>query len=515
VTTLALLEPPLRRLFERIDFAPRPKSEHLKQMLSYWAAKRSGSIAPTQAEIGSPELTKLGIDAFSFRYCASTHHYLLAQGGETLRPLLGIIERGDDLSTAPFRRAAVRLRRLFEVVRRTGEPVLAEFVDSRLDQFVEIVAAPLSSDSRTIDGLVGALTARPSNAPARHKQPFAVGKPVPLLFALSGSDALAERIASHLGIRPSPHEFRKFEDGEHKGRPLMSVRDRDVYVLSSLWSSPEESVNDKLCRLLFFVGCLRDGAARRVTALIPYFGYARKDRKTKPRDPVTIRYVAQMLEAVGADRVVAMEIHNVAAYQNAFRRNTEHIDAAGLFAPTLAKLVGDDAVTVVSPDLGGGKRAEEFRERLEAILGRPVERAFMEKRRSLGVVTGELFAGEVLDRTAIIVDDLISSGTTMARAARACHERGAKRVYLVATHGLFAAEAAKVLSESFISGVLVTDTVPQAGRVAQALGPRLTVLSVGTLLGEVIRCLHDGGSITELLGEPSGPVEASSRRLAG
>jgi ribose-phosphate pyrophosphokinase len=333
-----------------------------------------------------------------------------------------------------------------------------------------------------------------------------------LLFALSDVDPLAERMAAHLGIGLSPHEFRKFEDGEHKARPLISVRDRDTYVLSSLWSGPGESVNDKLCRLLFFIGCLRDGAAGRITAVTPYFGYARKDRKTKARDPVTMRYVAELLEAVGVDRVVAFEIHNVAAYQNAFRCGTEHLDASALFANEIIRLAGNDELTVVSPDLGGGKRAEQVRDRLEALLGRPVGMAFMEKRRSLGVVTGELFAGEVRGRTAVIVDDLISSGTTMARCARACDERGARRVFLAATHGLFTAQASKVLDEPFISGILVTDTVPQHVGSGESLPPKVTVLSAGELLGEAVRRLHNGESITDMLAE-AGSSETPPRLI--
>jgi ribose-phosphate pyrophosphokinase len=498
MTTLAILEPPLRRLFARIDFAPQPKSEQLKKLLSLWAAERAGAIAPKLAAFDPSSWSTRGLQAFSFHYDASAQKYLLAQGAESLKPVLGPIEIGGDLAATSLPRAAVRLRRLFDAVREAGEPALAEFIDTNLDIFVEIVVAPLSSDGYHVDGLIGALTTRALST-RRHSARPSTDKPLPLLFALSGSEALGERIAAHLGIRPSPHEFRLFEDGEHKGRPLVSVRDRDVYVLSSLWSEAGSSVNDKFCRLLFFIGCLRDGAAARITAVIPYFGFARKDRKTKPRDPVTTRYVAQLLEAVGLDRVVAVEIHNVAAFQNAFRCSTEHLSAADLFAHTLAERVGDGAVTVVSPDLGGGKRSEEVRERLEAVLGRPVETGFMEKHRSQGVVTGELFAGEVRDRTAVIVDDLISSGTTMARCARACHERGAKRIFLAATHGLFTAQASKALGEPFITGVLVTDTVSQ--RMGSNSVPKLTVLSVDEFLGEAILRLHSGGSITEMLDE--------------
>ena len=500
MTSLAVLEPPLRRLFERIDFAPQPRSERLKAILDLWTAKRRGHIAP------SPEATEAawsGKGAFHFAYDASKHKYELAEGAESVRPLLGELKRGQDLATSGSRRAAVRLRRLFDAVRGAGEPILAEFTDVRSGLFTEILIAPLSTDDRHVDSMLGALAMRPSGAHMRHPAHPKDAREGPLLFALSDNYPLASRMAAYLGIQLSPHEFRKFEDGEHKARPLISVRDRDVYVLAGLWGGVEESVNDKLCRLLFFVGCLRDAAAARITAVVPYFGYARKDRKTKPRDPVTMRYVAQLFEAVAVDRVVALEIHSVAAYQNAFRCVTEHLDASALFADELVRLAGNDVLTVVSPDLGGGKRADQLHERLEAVLGREVGKAFMEKHRSLGVVTGELFAGEVRGHTAVIIDDLISSGTTMARCARACHERGATRIFLAATHGLFTSLSSKVLSEPFISGIIVTDTVPQYIGSPVGLPPKLSVLSVGELLGEAVRRMHAGEPLTGMLTQAS------------
>lgn len=498
MTSLSVLELPLRRLFARVDFAAQPKSEQVKAALKLWSARRTGSVAPARAGLGPIPWDRNG--AFSFSYDPEGGRYILDTGAENISPVLGSFEAGHDLATAAYPRTAVRLRRLFEAVRQAGEPVVAEFVDPRAHLFVEILVAPLSSDGRRIDGIFGALSARASSELAYRAHSLAADKGELMLFALAQEDTLANAAAAHLGIRLSPHELRVFEDGEHKARPLVSVRDRDVYVLSSLWGDQQESVNDKLCRLLFFIGCLRDGGAGRITAVIPYFAYARKDRKTKARDPVTMRYVAQLLEAMGVSRVVAFEIHNVAAYQNAFRCPTEHLDASGLFAQKIVELVEGDALTVVSPDLGGGKRAEEFREHLESLAGRPVEKAFMEKRRSGGVVTGDLFAGDVKDRTAIIVDDLISSGTTMARCARLCHERGAKRIFLVATHGLFTAEAAKTLDAPFISEILVTDTVPQIRQSAAAIVPKLRIVSVAERLGETVWRLHCGDSITEMLG---------------
>ena len=135
------------------------------------------------------------------------------------------------------------------------------------------------------------------------------------LFALNASRAFGEAVAHHLGITLTPHEERGFEDGEHKSRPLANVRRKDVFVVQSLYGDGEQSVNDKLCRLLFFIGALKDGSASSVTAVVPYLGYARKDQKSKSRDPVTTRYVAGLFEAVGTDRVVTIDVHNLAAFQ--------------------------------------------------------------------------------------------------------------------------------------------------------------------------------------------------------
>lgn len=131
------------------------------------------------------------------------------------------------------------------------------------------------------------------------------------LFSLNATRPLGEKVSEKLGIPLSQHEEREFEDGEHKIRPLVNVRGCDVFVLHSLYSEPNATVNDKLCRLLFFIGALKDAAAERVTAIVPYLCYSRKDRKTKPRDPVTTRYVASLFEAVGGDRLVTLDVHNL------------------------------------------------------------------------------------------------------------------------------------------------------------------------------------------------------------
>ena len=319
------------------------------------------------------------------------------------------------------------------------------------------------------------------------------------LFSLNSDRAFAERISGALNVPLAAHEERDFEDGEHKARPLVNVRGKDVFVVQSLYSDGRQSVNDKLCRLLFFLGALRDASAGRVTAVVPYLCYARKDRKSKPRDPVTTRYVAAMFEAVGIDRMVTMDVHNLAAYQNAFRCHAEHLEARPLFVGHFAPLLADRDAVVVSPDAGGVKRAEAFRQSLEQAVGRPIPLAFMEKQRSEGVVSGEGVVGPLSDRVAVIIDDLISTGTTLARAAKACRQRGATAVYAAASHGLFVGDANKAIGDPALDQVVITDTIPPFRLDAAMVNEKVTVLSASSLIAEAIRRIHEGGSLVELL----------------
>ncbi|HVH99682.1 MAG TPA: ribose-phosphate pyrophosphokinase [Enhygromyxa sp.] len=320
------------------------------------------------------------------------------------------------------------------------------------------------------------------------------------LFSLDGGHALLQRICKRLGVAPSRHEEREFEDGEHKIRPLESVRGRDVYVITSLFGDAALSVNDKLMRMLFFLGALRDAGAARLTAVAPYLCYARKDRRTKPRDPVTTRYVAALFEALAIDRLVTVDVHNPAAYQNAFRIPTVHLTAAPLLVEALASRVGERDVVVVSPDAGGVKRADHFREVLEQQLERPVGFAVMEKFRSEGVVRSGAVVGEVEGRVAIIVDDLIASGTTLVRAATACRAREAITAYAAVTHGVFAAAAERSLDETALERLAVTDTIPVERLDPGFVRRRVDVLDCAPLLAEAIARLHAEQSLVELSG---------------
>jgi len=312
-----------------------------------------------------------------------------------------------------------------------------------------------------------------------------------LVFALKHTREFGERVAACLGVELAPCEEREFEDGEHKARPLVDVRGRDCFVIQSLHGGPDASGNDKLARLLFFAGALRDHGAARITAVVPYLAYARKDRVTKPRDPVITRYVAQLFEAVGIGGVVTLEVHNVAAFQNAFRIPTLHLDSSEIFAPRAGELAGSGPVVVASPDPGGVKRAQLFRETLEARLAREFGAAYLEKRRSAGVVSGDLLAGDVRGATVFLVDDLISTGGTMLRAAQTCLAAGATKVYAFAAHGLFNAGAAAAVENPAFAATFVTDTVPPF-RLGGATRARVEIVSAAPLFAEAIRQVNAG-----------------------
>jgi len=319
------------------------------------------------------------------------------------------------------------------------------------------------------------------------------------LFAMDASAEFGSAIASALGQPLAAHEEREFEDGEHKTRPLDTVAGADVYVVQSLHGGPQQSANDKLCRLLFFIGALKDAGAARVTAVTPYLCYARKDRRTKPNDPVTTRYLAAMFESVGTDCVVTLEVHNPAAFENAFRCRSVALTATPLFVDYVKANLANEKLAVISPDAGGMKRAELLREALEAALKRPVGKGLAEKYRSAGVVSGDLFVGDVAGATALIVDDLISTGGTLLRTARSARAAGAKRVIALVTHGLFMQGSAEVLADPAIEQFVISDAVLPFRLQKPEQNKKLTILPSAPLLAEAIRRLHEERSLTDLM----------------
>ncbi len=310
-----------------------------------------------------------------------------------------------------------------------------------------------------------------------------------MLFSLETDSAFAQALAVELKVAIAPHEERRFADAECKLRPLVDVRGADACVVLGLHGGPLDSPHDKLWRLLAFIATLRDHGAERVTAIAPYLAYARKDRRTKPFDPVGLRYVAQMFEAVGTDRLIVLEAHNVAAFQNAFRIPVTSLDACRAFAPLLQELGAGVPLAVASPDPGGVKRAQLWREALEGERSAPVGFAMVDKRRSAGVLRSSgLVAGDVAGATVLLLDDLIASGETMQRAAVALREAGAASVVACAGHGLFIEPAAQVLAGDAVARLVVTDSVPPFRLPCDAAVRRkLQVLSCATLFAEEIR----------------------------
>lgn len=310
-----------------------------------------------------------------------------------------------------------------------------------------------------------------------------------MLFSLEPDNLFAKALAEALDMSLSPHEERQFPDGECKLRPLVDPRGADTYVVQSLYGGPVASPHDKLCRLLMFIAALKDHGAARVTAVVPYLAYARKDQRTKAHDPVSLRYVAQLFEAVGVAQVIVLEAHNVAAFENAFRCATVHLSAHPAFGVFAQDAVETGALAVVSPDPGGVKRVLLWREALEEHLRRPVGFAMIDKRRSAGLLTSsQLVAGDVEGATVLLLDDLIASGETLQRSAVALRRSGAKSVIGCAAHGLFVGNASEALADGALSQLVVTDSVPpfrlpDGGPVRK----KLHVVSAVPLFAEAIR----------------------------
>lgn len=314
------------------------------------------------------------------------------------------------------------------------------------------------------------------------------------VFGGSSTRELTAGVCAHLELPVGLGTVTRFPDGETMVKVDEDVRGRDVYVVLSTC----EPVNDNLMELLVFIDCLRRASAKRITAVIPYFGYARQDRKDEGRVPITAKLVANLIVAAGVDRVLCMDLH-AAQIQGFFDIPVDHVSAAPVLADhflSIRETLGD--VVVVSPDVGNVKVANMFANILQCDL------AIIDKRRQSGskVVVKNLI-GDVEGRTVLMFDDMISTAGTVCEAAKLVVERGAKDVIAACTHPVLVGLAMQRLLESPISKIVVADTIPCGART-KALESKLEVLSVAKLLGEAIHRIHHDQSISALFRHGAG-----------
>ena len=321
----------------------------------------------------------------------------------------------------------------------------------------------------------------------------------PLIFAPTESRTLGLAASERSGIPIAALEEREYAGGEFKLRPLQPVRDRTVFVVQSLAETQKAPIALRLIRLLFLIHGLRDAGARQVVAVIPYLAYARKDRRTKARDPVYTRYVAQQLEAAGAHRVVVLDVHNASSVDNAFRIPVDHLSAMPMMAAHFIQQLAHEKLAVASPDIGGIRRAQLFRELLERKTGKDVELVFVEKRRDGEVLSGGTVVGNPKGRAAIVLDDLCSSGTTLIKAATALKAAGATSVHATVTHTPMEDGLAALAAADDIAQVVVTDSVGYAPSTA-SLGKRskVKILPSGELLGYAMARMVSGEPLADL-----------------
>ncbi len=304
-----------------------------------------------------------------------------------------------------------------------------------------------------------------------------------VVFSGGANRVLAKKVCDYLGVVPGNLEMKRFPDGEIDIRLHQDVRGSDVFIVQP--TCPP--VNENLMELLILIDCLRRSSADRITAVLPYFGYARQDRKAEGRVPITAKLVANLITAAGAHRALSVDLH-AAQIQGFFDIPMDHLYAAPVMINHFRSMQIPDLV-VVSPDVGGIKMARAYAKRLSAGL------AICDKRRS-GPTETEIMhvIGEVKDRNVVLVDDMISTGTSITEAARTCRAHGAKDVYLCATHPVFSGQAVEKVRKADIKEVVVTDTIPMDGKDPG----NLRVLSIADLLGEAIRRIHQAESVSSL-----------------
>ncbi len=305
------------------------------------------------------------------------------------------------------------------------------------------------------------------------------------IFSGRAHPALAQEICAYLQMPLGELTLYNFSDGEDYCQIDENVRGADVFVVQPTCTP----VNDSMMELLILLDAFRRSSASRITAVLPYFGYARQDKKDKPRVPIAAKLMADLLTAAGADRILTMDLH-AAQIQGFFNIPVDHLFAAPVILDAIRKLVPEELV-IVSPDVGGLTRARAIAKRLDAAL------AVIDKRRT-GKNETEILrvVGEVEGKDVLILDDIIDTAGTLVQAEAALRRHGARRTYAAAVHGVFSGPALERIEGSGLESLLVTNTIPVEAAMARC--PRIKALSVAPLLGEAIKRIHDGASVSSL-----------------
>ncbi|MDA8235807.1 MAG: ribose-phosphate diphosphokinase [Clostridia bacterium] len=304
------------------------------------------------------------------------------------------------------------------------------------------------------------------------------------IFTCNANPSLAEEIAEYLGVSVGDSKVTRFSDGEIHVRINESVRGADVFVVQPTCAP----INDNLMELLIMIDGLRRASARRITAVLPYYGYARQDRKTRAREPITAKLVANLITSGGAMRAITMDLH-AGQIQGFFDIPVDHLPGVPILAEYFSNKNLKDVV-VVSPDLGGVTRARDLAERIGASI------AIIDKRRPEPNVAEVMnIIGTIQDKTVIMIDDIIDTAGTITLGAQALLDRGAKDVYACCTHPVISGPALQRLQESPIKEVVVTNTIPLT---EEKIIDKIKVLSVAPLLGEAIIRIHEDLSVSKL-----------------
>jgi ribose-phosphate pyrophosphokinase len=306
-----------------------------------------------------------------------------------------------------------------------------------------------------------------------------------VVFAGNSNLALAEDICRHIGIRLGECEVKSFSDGEIQIEIRENVRGKDVFVLQSTCAP----VNDHLVELLLLIDAFKRSSTQRVTAVIPYYGYARQDKKVAPRVPISAKLVADLLEVAGANRVITMDLH-AGQIQGFFNVPVDNLFAAPVLLQYIKNNFKNDTV-IVSPDAGGVERARAFAKRLNTLL------AIIDKRRDAPNVAEAMnVVGDVDGKIAIILDDMVDTAGTLTQGALALRERGASQVHACCAHAVLSGPAVERITDSEIQSLVVTDTIPIGEKGKEC--DKIRVLSVSKLLAEAIQRCHTGSSVSSL-----------------